>query len=624
MENLIKSANVQYVDVRGNKEDVARNLCNPANIEYEEHIITSASPEKTAAKLRELTEENYDEYKIAEFADSFNGDDLFLILENLKYALRDLDIEITQPDPDKYKATLPNGDEVYFDNNGQITASKLKSTVGKNILQYIMCFVDQDFASVIEKDGKFIYVCDISSFEKTPKDDNGENRMLGKDFLEFHSHAPNFGHQLSKVLPKMLQSFANRDTDMFIVDLSGLKEYRIGDGKSVKRFERDKFLPLFDKEGRLKGFVGFADVYFQDSSANTDPLEGGDYHDEIKHQADLIRSKLDLDTIPLATSDIEKKLEYVRMLLSRKHEDAVHDRILIQAEKLNQKQFGRKIELYGISYISDECENGCDYCGHNCNIDRDRTTLTDAEMIRDFGAALKHRPDEFCILSGETEEMATLCAKALENLKTVLDGHNNPLKKITFNVAPMSVRDFRRIVETNKTGLPLQYRIFQESYNIETYRKHHKTGPKSDFNFRREAQARALKGGFDSVGLGVLLGLNPSGEAGNDMEIQELIRHASELGDKVESVSLPRLQAINEFDNQSIVRVDNRTYSFYIAIIRLALPHVKLMITSRENMEFMQELEPLINIRDLAPRPGVGGNFRKTDFRRQKVGFANY
>ncbi|MFH2034373.1 MAG: hypothetical protein ABIJ26_06695, partial [Candidatus Margulisiibacteriota bacterium] len=195
-----------------------------------------------------------------------------------------------------------------------------------------------------------------------------------------------------------------------------------------------------------------------------------------------------------------------------------------------------------------------------------------------------------------------------------------PLQRITFNVAPMTSENFGRIVAANDTGLPLQYRIFQETYDGDVYAALHTRGPKADFDNRANAQNNALRAGFDEVGLGVLLGINDK-KGGHDLDILSLIAHAYEIkklhGNFPCSVSIPRHQPVAGYDFVTPSPVDDETYVFYHALLRLALPETKIVITSRETPEVLKRLESLINIRDLAPRPGVGGNFRSADFQNE-------
>ncbi len=312
------------------------------------------------------------------------------------------------------------------------------------------------------------------------------------------------------------------------------------------------------------------------------------------------------------------------------NKEELADSVFDEAKKLNKELFGQYLDLYGISYISDVCDNMCLYCGLNSGIRTPRQKLTPEEMRKDFTAILKHRPDELCILAGESIGNCDLYIEALEVLAEVDNDLGNPLDLVTLNIAPLSTEDFKRIADAHRNArmkvgrhIPLQFRMFQELYDREEYGRVHKKGPKSNYDFRRSAQTRALDAGFDQVGIGVLLGLHRGGgerHLGHDQEIISLIEHAFEierLGGKAPySLSLLRHQPVAGYHFATPNPVDDERYVLYHALIRIALPETRLMITSRETPEMIRRLEPIINIRDLAPRPGVGGNFR-TDSRFQ-------
>lgn len=620
METKNHINNVHYLDVRGSADDTSKKLgvlggnspdMEEAPNEFSSEIISLASPDKISVKLKDFLGNSEFGYEIASFSNSFTGEDSILLLKNISELIEELGITITFFE-DHGAFDIPGYDKVIFALDGTILESNHNEVLGMDAFHYLLCFIDQDFAAILQKDGQMLYACDISCFEKTPKSTDGSNSMIGANFLDFHSEAPTFGGELSRALPKILERFRDHTLDMLVVDLNGQREYELSDGSKVYRYERDKFFPLFDENGEFKGFFGLADVLMKD-------VDDGTTHPEIQTQTDLLRTAFRSEALyqsihpELLLSDLDdnSRLQVVKSLLADK--DLVRDKILELATELSDD----KLELYGISYISDTCVNDCRYCGHNSTIDRKRSSLDAKEMSEDFEAILKHKPDEFCILSGESADLKDLVTQALSVLCKVNERVGSPLKRISLNIAPMSEADFREIVETNTSGLPLQFRVFQETYDKAVYNEIHTRGPKKDFQYRITAQDRALSAGFDSVGIGALLGINPD----SDNEILSLVQHALNLkrvfGKFPNSLSIPRHQPVDGYDFQTPAPVDNKTYIFYHAILRLALPEIKLMITSRESESLMRTLEPFVGIRDLAPRPGVGGNIRNTTFQNE-------
>ncbi|MCF7846581.1 MAG: hypothetical protein K9M51_00695 [Candidatus Gracilibacteria bacterium] len=256
--------------------------------------------------------------------------------------------------------------------------------------------------------------------------------------------------------------------------------------------------------------------------------------------------------------------------------------------------------------------NHCKYCGHSAENKKKRSTLSPEEMEEDFSVVLQFRPQEFCVLAGEHPGSTHAVIAAIQILNKLNPVFGNPLRQISLNVAPLEEAGFRKIIENSNSNVPLQFRVFQETYDRESYTENHPTGPKSDFRFRYHAQTRAMNAGFASVGIGALLGINLKGKRGNDVEILSLIQHACVLqeltGKLPASVAIPRVQHMPDKTIEHGTRVDDETYIFYLSLLRLALPETKIYITARETESFILSVENIVNVRDLAPRPAVGGN----------------
>lgn len=631
-----------HIDVRGERSAVEENLHTLTqqfdNLQTGRTVIPEGPSTLSirrsvdrvrAMKMAEMMGTPTSTFTIAEFVTGYEGRISVLVLQNILPMLRQIGIdgEVTSKGG---RLVIQSFDEVVFDESGTILQSDNPAVKGKDIFHYISCFIGQDLAIILKKDGNFPYVADISSFEKTPKNAEGRNSYLGRDIIDFHSKAPNFGRILGKLFQELLKCFSLGTLDMLTVDLNGQNRFiEPGGTQEVSRFERDYFLPLHDETGEFIGMIGFADVFFKRTGQKESPFEGGSYIQEVHSQVDLLHAKLTevsgvgrLEQLMqrLAKTDLstEERNAILKSILAEK--ELFFDEILKRAEEENRRRFGEKLEVYGISYIADTCANDCVYCGLRAGSLKSRSSLSDKEMEADFRAVLRHHPDEFCVLAGESPHNKADCIRALRILGEVNQTEGFPLTGITFNVAPMDTEDFHEIVDANQTGLPLQFRIFQEIYDPGQYREYHLCGPKTDFDFRIKAQERALQAGFDRVGIGTLLGLNrcnvPYQHAGNDAEIMALIQHANRLKDAYGgfpySLSIPRHQPVQGDVFRTPNPVDDKTYVFYHALLRLALPDTKLIITAREKPELINELESLVNIRDLAPRPGVGGNIRPT------------
>lgn len=296
-----------------------------------------------------------------------------------------------------------------------------------------------------------------------------------------------------------------------------------------------------------------------------------------------------------------------------RYQSEIMGELVDQAKAENLARYRKQMEFYTICYVSDRCVNSCRYCGLQRSLAGYRSQLDYAHLREDLKAALRHGPTDVCILAGEHPSLTVDYLAIAANTALDMDV-NRGLDRITFNVAPLTALGFRQLRQ--KIAFPLQYRIFQESYDADVYAANHLAGPKRNFLFRLTAQERALAEGFDHVGIGALLGLNNRHDlypgCGHDFEILALITHAQHLrarfGQWPYSLSIPRHQPIPEHAFATPSPVDDRRYLAYHAILRLALPETKLILTAREPAELRSEFRPLINIEDLEARPWVGGN----------------
>ena len=171
----------------------------------------------------------------------------------------------------------------------------------------------------------------------------------------------------------------------------------------------------------------------------------------------------------------------------------------------------------------------------------------------------------------------------LESIKTIYDikHKNGAIRRVNINIAATTVDNYRLLKEA---GIGT-YILFQETYHKESYLKLHPTGPKHDYNYHTEAMDRAMEGGIDDVGLGVLFGLDKY-----RYEFAGLLMHAEHLeaafGVGPHTISVPRLKRADDIDpNQFDNGIDDDTFAKLIACIRISVPYTGMIISTRENQE---------------------------------------
>ena len=152
------------------------------------------------------------------------------------------------------------------------------------------------------------------------------------------------------------------------------------------------------------------------------------------------------------------------------------------------------------------------------------------------------------------------------------------------------------------------YILFQETYHKKAYEELHPTGPKHDYRYHTEAMDRAMEGGIDDVGIGVLFGLDKY-----RYEFAGLLMHAEHLeavhGVGPHTISVPRLKKADDIDpTQFDNGIDDEIFSKIIACIRIAVPYTGMIISTRESEEVRKKaLSMGISQISGASRTSVGG-----------------
>ena len=194
----------------------------------------------------------------------------------------------------------------------------------------------------------------------------------------------------------------------------------------------------------------------------------------------------------------------------------------------------------------------------------------------------------------------------LECIRTIYSIHhrNGAIRRVNINIAATTVDHYRLLKEA---GIGT-YILFQETYHKESYLSLHPTGPKHDYNYHTEAMDRAMQGGIDDVGLGVLFGLDKY-----RYEFAGLLMHAEHLeaafGVGPHTISIPRLRHADDIDpDQFDNGIDDDTFAKIVACIRIAVPYTGMIISTRENQQSRERVLHLgISQISGGSRTSVGG-----------------
>ena len=276
------------------------------------------------------------------------------------------------------------------------------------------------------------------------------------------------------------------------------------------------------------------------------------------------------------------------------------------AEEIKQTFYGNRIVMFAPLYLSNYCVNGCVYCPYHLkNKTIPRKKLTQEEVRQEVIALQDMGHKRLAIESGE-DPVNNPIEYILECINTIYSVHhkNGDIRRVNVNIAATTVENYRKLKEA---GIGT-YILFQETYHKESYEKLHPTGPKHDYAYHTEAMDRAMEGGIDDVGLGVLFGLELY-----KYEFAGLLMHAEHLeaahGVGPHTISVPRVKKADDIDPDAFDNsISDDIFAKIVACIRLAVPYTGMIISTRESEELRGRLLNLgISQVSGGSRTSVGG-----------------
>ena len=324
------------------------------------------------------------------------------------------------------------------------------------------------------------------------------------------------------------------------------------------------------------------------------------YAEENKHNAELI------DQI-LAKAALRKGLSHreAAVLLECDIPEK-NELIFALAKEIKQEFYGNRIVMFAPLYLSNYCVNGCLYCPyHYKNKHIARKKLTQEEIVKEVVALQDMGHKRLALEAGEDPvnnpiEYILDCIKTIYSIKH----KNGAIRRVNVNIAATTVENYRKLKEA---GIGT-YILFQETYHKENYEMLHPTGPKHNYAYHTEAMDRAMDGGIDDVGLGVLFGLNLY-----RYDFVGLLMHAEHLeaakGVGPHTISVPRVCKADDIDPEAFDNgIDDDTFAKIVACIRISVPYTGMIISTRESPKCRERvLELGISQISGGSRTSVGG-----------------
>lgn len=260
---------------------------------------------------------------------------------------------------------------------------------------------------------------------------------------------------------------------------------------------------------------------------------------------------------------------------------AALQRIFDQATKIKDAFYGNRIVMFAPLYLSNYCVNGCTYCPYHLkNKHIPRKKLTQDEIRKEVIALQDMGHKRLALETGE-DPVNNPIEYVLESIKTIysIKHKNGAIRRVNVNIAATTVENYRKLKEA---GIGT-YILFQETYNKEQYELLHPTGPKHDYAYHTEAMDRAMEGGIDDVGCGVLFGLNLY-----QYDFVGLLMHAEHLeavhGVGPHTISVPRLRNADDIDASTFTNgISDELFQKIVAILRITVPYTGLIVSTRES-----------------------------------------
>ncbi len=339
-------------------------------------------------------------------------------------------------------------------------------------------------------------------------------------------------------------------------------------------------------------------------------IDDGEVLESISEAKKLVKNKAEVYRILEKARNYKGLTHREAAVLLEVDDDETLGLMFKIAKEVKEAIYGKRIVIFAPLYLSNYCVNNCKYCGYKCSNKIARHRLSQEELREEVRALERMGHKRLLLEAGEDDQNCPI-EYILECINTIYSEkfENGSIRRINIDIAATTEENYRKLKEA-KIGT---YTLFQETYHKPTYLAMH-SGPKADYEWHTEAMDRAmLGGGIDDVGIGPLFGLYDY-----HYEVVALLMHAEHLeavaGVGPHTISIPRLLPAEGVDYSSFpYLVNDRDFKKVVATIRLAVPYTGMILSTRERVEFRNELLDIgISQMSAGSCVGVGGYAKKS------------
>ncbi|WP_290087755.1 [FeFe] hydrogenase H-cluster radical SAM maturase HydG [uncultured Duncaniella sp.] len=303
--------------------------------------------------------------------------------------------------------------------------------------------------------------------------------------------------------------------------------------------------------------------------------------DTIRYAAENANNRHLVDAILDKAKDCRGLTHREAAVLLESTDPEVTERVKNLAHDIKKRFYGNRIVMFAPLYLSNYCVNGCTYCPyHAINRDIPRRKLSQEEIRREVTALQDMGHKRLAIEAGEDPRNNPL-EYILESIDTIYSTRhrNGAIRRVNVNIAATTVENYRRLRDA-KIGT---YILFQETYHKDNYERLHPKGPKSDYSYHTEAMDRAMEGGIEDIGLGVLYGLSTY-----LYDFIGLLMHAEHLEERFgvgpHTISVPRICSAFDIEKGNFNDgISDELFCRIVAVLRIAVPYTGLIVSTRES-----------------------------------------
>ena len=347
-------------------------------------------------------------------------------------------------------------------------------------------------------------------------------------------------------------------------------------------------------------------MYRVDSMRATEFIDDGEINETLQYAEQNKSNRALVETILEKAKELKGLTHREAAVLLDCDISELNQRMFGLAEEIKKKFYGNRIVMFAPLYLSNYCVNGCTYCPyHRANKHIARKKLTQEDIIREVTALQDMGHKRLALETGEDPVNCPI-EYVLESIRTIysIKHRNGAIRRVNVNIAATTVENYRKLKDA---GIGT-YILFQETYHKENYEALHPTGPKHDYAYHTEAMDRAMEGGIDDVGLGVLYGLNLY-----RYDFVGLLMHAEHLeavhGVGPHTISVPRIRPADDVDPEDFENaISDEIFEKIVAVLRIAVPYTGLIVSTRESQKTRERVLHLgISQISGASRTSVGG-----------------